>query len=466
MSLITETNAQYYSGQQVFQTIGGAGPHEFVCTFNTPLIDAPALIQTQITKLTNGNSYQVGDITGQGTLGPIVGGSGVNMIVRIDTIQPAFPGHNTGTPLTWTILQEGSGYQVGDIISFPHSPGGGGVATFEVINVPSVSPFLTSNYVITDNNGNVVPPSVYSSSNNIITITSALPAGTLLVQLSQQAVNNNYGNYEYTSLDDVINNFMVGYVGYEKILPRVNKTDVVFHAKRGLQEFSYDLLKVLKSQELSIPVSLSVPIPQDYVNYVKMSWIDDNGGKHIIYPTRVTSSPTELPIQDGDGIPTQDNFEENLNASQSLTEERWSSQQLTTNYQNDWDDDVAPGLLGQRYGLQPEEAQINGKFVINDRLGTISFTSDLVGKVIILEYISDGLAYDSDMKIPKLAEEAIYMHIIHAVLSTRRGIPEYIINRYKRERSAAYRNAKIRLSNIKTEEIAQVFRNKAKWIKH
>lgn len=466
MSLITETNAQYYSGQQVFQTIGGAGPHEFVCTFNTPLIDAPSLIQTEIVKVSNGNSYQVGDITGQGTLGPIVGGSGVNMVVRIDTIHPAFPGHNTGTPLTWTILQEGSGYQVGDIINFPHSPGGSGVAQFEVINVPSASPFLTSNYVVTDANGNVIPKSATSSLNNVITITSNLPAGIVLVQLSPEAVNNNYGNYEYTSLDDVINNFMVGYVGYEKILPRVNKTDVVFHAKRGLQEFSYDLLKVLKSQELSIPVSLSVPIPQDYVNYVKMSWIDGNGGKHIIYPTRVTSSPTELPIQDGDGIPTQDNFEENLRASQSLTEERWASQQLTTDYQNEWDDDVAPGLLGQRYGLQPEEAQINGKFVINDRLGTISFTSDLVGKVIILEYISDGLAYDSDMKIPKLAEEAIYMHIIHAVLSTRRGIPEYIINRYKRERSSAYRNAKIRLSNIKTEEIAQVFRNKAKWIKH
>lgn len=466
MSLITETNAQYYSGQQVFQTIGGAGPHEFACTFNTPLIDAPALIQTQLIKISNGNSYQAGDITGQGTLAPIAGGSGVDMIVRIDTIQPAFPGSNTGTPLTWTILQEGSGYQVGDVIRFPHSPGGPGVAQFRITHIPSVSPFLTSNYVITDANGNIVPPSAYSSSNNVITIDANLPAGTLLVQLSQQAINNNYGNYEYISLDDVINNFMVGYVGYEKILPRVNKTDVVFHAKRGLQEFSYDLLKVLKSQELSIPVSLSVPIPQDYVNYVKMSWIDDNGGKHIIYPTRVTSSPNELPIQDGEGIPTQDNFEQNLAASQSLTEERWASQKLTTNYQNDWDDDIMPSLLGQRYGLQPEEAQINGKFVINNRLGTISFTSDLVGKVIILEYISDGLAFDSDMKIPKLAEEAIYMHIIHAVLSTRRGIPEYIINRYKRERSAAYRNAKIRLSNIKIEEIAQVFRNKAKWIKH
>jgi hypothetical protein len=70
------------------------------------------------------------------------------------------------------------------------------------------------------------------------------------------------------------------------------------------------------------------------------------------------------------------------------------------------------------------------------------------------------------MLVPKMAEQAIYMHIMHGILSTRSQVPEYVINRYKKERSSALRNAKIRLSNIKTEEIAQVFRNKAKWIKH
>ena len=80
--------------------------------------------------------------------------------------------------------------------------------------------------------------------------------------------------------------------------------------------------------------------------------------------------------------------------------------------------------------------------------------------------ISDGLAADEDMKIPKFAEEAIYMHIAHAILSVRSNIPEYVINRFKKDRRAALRNAKIRLSNIKIEEIAQVFRNKSKIIKH
>ena len=278
---------------------------------------------------------------------------------------------------------------------------------------------------------------------------------------------NNYGSYIYISLDDIINNFIVAYIGAGKLIPSAKRTDIMFHAKRGLQEFSYDTLKVIKSQELTIPPSLSLAIPQDYVNYVKLSWIDDAGAKHIIYPTRVTSNPTELPIQDNTGQPTQDQAGANLLSEQSLTEERWQSQNQTNNWRpDDYKYPFNEGLIGQRYGLQPEEAQVNGKFTINERTGTFSFSSDLAGKLIILEYISDNLAYDADMKVPKMAEEAMYMHIAYSILAGRSGIPEYIVNRFKRDRSSALRNAKIRLSNIKIEEIAQVFRNKSKWIKH
>jgi len=278
---------------------------------------------------------------------------------------------------------------------------------------------------------------------------------------------NNYGSYIYISLDDIINNFIVAYIGAGKLIPSAKRTDIMFHAKRGMQEFSYDTLKVIKSQELTIPPSLSIIIPQDYVNYVKCSWVDDAGAKHIIYPTRVTSNPTELPIQDNTGEPTQDQAGNNLLSTQSLTEERWKSQDQTNNWRpDDYKYPFNEGLIGQRYGLQPEEAQVNGKFTINERTGTFSFSSDLAGKLIILEYISDGLAVDLDMKLPKMAEQAMYMHIAYSILSGRANVPEYVVNRFKRDRSSALRTAKIRLSNIKIEEIAQVFRNKSKWIKH
>ena len=60
----------------------------------------------------------------------------------------------------------------------------------------------------------------------------------------------------------------------------------------------------------------------------------------------------------------------------------------------------------------------------------------------------------------------MYKSIIYAILSTRANVPEYVVRRYKKERFAAIRAAKLRLSNIRLEEITQIFRGKSKQIKH
>jgi hypothetical protein len=55
---------------------------------------------------------------------------------------------------------------------------------------------------------------------------------------------------------------------------------------------------------------------------------------------------------------------------------------------------------------------------------------------------------------------------MYGMLSTRSNIPEHIVQRYKKEKFAETRKAKLRLSNIKLEEITQVLRGKSKFIKH
>ena len=299
------------------------------------------------------------------------------------------------------------------------------------------------------------------------------------VQLKEEAVEDNYGGYKYIKLREIINNFIVGYVGQDKLIPRVNRTDVIFHAKRGLQEFSYDTLKSIKSQELTVPDSLSLTIAQDYVNYVKLSWVDGNGVKHTIYPTQLTSSPWEAPVQSADGEIVQDNFGDNVEGTPQINE-RWQKSNpsnITGLYPNDftnpdlfmydwWGEPGGPfAWYGQRYGGEPVNMQMNGWFNIDYRRGTFNFSSDLCKKLIILEYISDGLAYDLDTKVPKLAEEAMYQHLLYSIMSTRTATAA-IAPQYKKQRYAALRNAKIRLSNIKLDEIVQVMRNKSKWIKH
>ena len=286
-------------------------------------------------------------------------------------------------------------------------------------------------------------------------------------------VEENYGSYAYITLDDIINNFLIAYVGSGKLISDVKRTDVIFHAKRGMQEFSYDTLRSIKSQELTIPPSLNVIIPQDYVNYVKISRIDANGVKHIIYPGVLNGVPYTMPVQDTEGIPVQDTFDANITGT-SIIEERWKTNEPKGNQTRDrlaslnFNDQDANSynFLGQRYGMDTANANFNGTFIMNDREGKISFSSDLVGSLILLEYISDGLAYDLDTKVPKMAEEALYAHIIHAVISTRSNQPEYVVQRLKQERFAKLRNAKLRLSNIKLEEFTKALRGQYKWIKH
>ena len=131
-----------------------------------------------------------------------------------------------------------------------------------------------------------------------------------------------------------------------------------------------------------------------------------------------------------------------------------------------YDDGTYDLVRGERYGLEPQNAQVNGSFYIDDLRGLINFSSSVSGKTIILDYISDGLGTNKEMKVHKLAEDAMYKHILCDLMSTRMNVPEYAIRRYKKDKFAAVRKAKLRLSNIKLEEITQIFRGKSKHIKH
>jgi hypothetical protein len=479
---------------------------------------------------------------------------------------------------------------------------------------------------------------------------------------------NDFGGYQFISLNEVIDNFTATYVGEGKLLQRTLRADVSFHAHRALQELSYDTLKSCKSQEIEVNPSLTMPLPHDYVNYVKLSWVDNSGIEHIIYPTSKTSNPTPI-RQNDDGdytltavgtltensatVVLDDEYPEILvgmqviapsipidgnantttanagylgitrvlstsnsggittitladelgtnveatwgtgaatNSQETLTflptyqalpglvqPTTWPSAQLNphltdatgpsdvflqeetnhivesltwdtsdpkilaasasdisdikvgmkvshkdfltgtvvtdvngayitvsntasiaaasasgevtfssgeivsdtfTNYKthkpsenniNDYQDyqnDIYWPNEGKRYGLDPQHAQINGSYYIDCVGGKIHFSSNLSGKTVILKYISDHLGTEEETVVPKLAEEAIYKWIAHGCLSAKMGVPEYIINRFKKERFAETRKAKLRLSNIKLEEITQILRGKSKQIKH
>lgn len=278
--------------------------------------------------------------------------------------------------------------------------------------------------------------------------------------------DENYGSYQFTSIKDIINNFIISYVGEDKIISKIRRTDVAFHAQRGIQEFSFDILPSVKSQEIEVGPALNFILPKDYVNYVKMVWVDGNGIERIIYPAIKTSNPLPL-LQD-------DNYEylfdeqngEIITADESVTRQRFQTRRSETQEGVGVGELLGLNHFGRRYGLDPQHAQTNGTFYIDPISNIVYFDSNMAGRIVTLKYISDGLCTDEEMVVHKFAEEALYKYIAYAILSTRANTQEYMVARFKREMVAAKRNAKLRLSNIKIEEMAQIMRGKSKQIKH
>ena len=274
---------------------------------------------------------------------------------------------------------------------------------------------------------------------------------------------SSYGNYQFTTLDSVIGAFMAVYVGEGKLISKARRADVQFHAMRAFQELSYDVFRSVKAQEIEVPNTLRMILPQDYVNYVKVTTVGNDGIEKVLYPTGKTSNPFAI-TQDGSGGYT---FADNALVEQtpSTTSSNFDSQEQFDTSTNVEDREFLFNDFGQRYGLDPEFAQANGTFFIDYLRGQIHFGSSLAGKTVVLHYISDGLGTDSEMVVHKFCEEAIYKHIAYAIVAAKANIPEYIVARLKKERFAETRKAKIRLSNIKIEEFTQVLRGISKHIK-
>ena len=288
------------------------------------------------------------------------------------------------------------------------------------------------------------------------------------------------GGYQFVSLDNIINAFMLIYVGEDKIVSRVNRTDVQFHAMRAVQELSYDVFSSIKSQEIEVPNTLKMVLPHDYVNYVKLVRVDSNGIERVLYPTGKTSNPFAI-SQDASG-----NYEFSQNATdnrlfnvdatavgdsflkeQATDSDTWTKYKDQTEVDPYSDDstDLEIDNRGRRYGLDPQHAQSNGTFFIDYQRGYIHFGSSLAGETITLKFVSDGLGTDDEMVVHKFCEEAVYKWIMYGVLSTRSNTSEHIVQRYKKEKFAETRKAKIRLSNIKIEEFTQILKGLSKPIK-
>lgn len=271
---------------------------------------------------------------------------------------------------------------------------------------------------------------------------------------------DNWGSYQYVSLSQLVNNFMLEQVGDDKLLSNIKRYNILQHFKRGIQEFNYDTLKEVKVVELELNDSLLLTLPHDFVSYVRVSVLGDDGLLRTLSKDSRTLIGTAY-LQDHE---YKILFDENgypLEANETETFKRYNSRTISK-------DDIysETDLTGPNYGLNPN-LNANGYFSIDKRKGVMSFTSNIRGRVIVLEYVSDGLEYNNgdDVMVHKLAEQALYSYVKYAILNNKYGVQEYIINRAKKDYYRDLQNANIRMLDLSGGELLILLNGRKKWLK-
>jgi len=281
------------------------------------------------------------------------------------------------------------------------------------------------------------------------------------------------GYYSRTNVKDIVNNFIIAYIGEGKVLNNIPRYEVEFWAQRGVQEFSYDVLHSEKAIEIELGDSLQFPLPQDYVSYTKITILTKDGTQKTLLPAANVSNPT-APLQSNEHTFLYDDDDNLQLPDDSVTVQRFQSADRGSEAQEYYDNNYNHenfDYYNNRFGSDPLRMNKSGTFFIDNNKGVIYFDGSFAGNgdhIITLHYISDGLVDNDDLSkvyVPKLAEDALYAHILYNLAKVRPSAAAGV-GLYKKEASAKMRNTKIRLSNYKSEEIAQVLRGKSKWIKH
>jgi hypothetical protein len=180
---------------------------------------------------------------------------------------------------------------------------------------------------------------------------------------------NTLATTAFISLNDIINNFIISYTGPGKLIPDSKRTEVIFHARRCLQEFAYETLKSkFTITDTVMPSGDKLILPNDFVTTIQVGAKPTSTDPFVVF--------TQVAYVVG-GIPVQ------------------------------------PIVNTNEFSIEYSSLTNDGKDVMHFSSNNSSFVD------FELTYLSNALTTDESAAIPKLAEEALYACMVYAILANR-----------------------------------------------
>ena len=278
---------------------------------------------------------------------------------------------------------------------------------------------------------------------------------------------DNFGQYQYMTLANLVANFIAMQTEGSPVL-NIPRYKVLLQARRAFRELYFDVTKEIKAIELEVSPTMTVTLPPDFVNYVRISWVGQHGDLYPMAENRKMNIADEY-LQDQDYNLLFDD-----NGCVLKGDGNWQAE----NVAKEPISEITEQRDFYRYSVsnfQPNKNHVNqypnGQFKVDSARGIIRFGSEVESQLIVLEYISDGLwtgcegLPESGLRIHKFCESAVYNYIYKELISFNMNVPDYEKRRAEKKWFNERRLAKRRMSKLTYDNLLQIFKGSNKWVK-
>lgn len=245
-----------------------------------------------------------------------------------------------------------------------------------------------------------------------------------------------FGGYQFLTLKNIVDEILIETTDPDSYLKNTKRSKILVAAKNGIRELNKAIKKTVFAMEITVGPKLYVPLPQDYVDWVRLS---------IVMPDfKVKPLRKNNKMQTAIGY-LQDNEYRLLYDNEGRVIKADSSNVINKKFN-------VIEFCGD-YGD-------NGEFVIDEERGIIAFSSNIEGREIVIEYISDGLQKENikeeEITIHKDLKMALEQYIYMSCISKRASVPANEKRRAKNEFLATLHKVKIDKADFDINEISRI----------
>lgn len=266
-----------------------------------------------------------------------------------------------------------------------------------------------------------------------------------------------HGKYQYVSLQEIVNDMLLLSQDDDSYLKNTKRSQILYFARQGIKLVNRQAASDVYAISFEVSPSLYFILPQDYIEYVRVSVVlglnGDNSKRLYTLDINRNMNISRGYLQDHNYEILFDN----------------NGQILTADGDN---------VYGQAYstykfcgcasgtGSKTDTSKLSeyGEFTIDERNGRIAFSSNLMEKEIVLEYVSDGLQNDlseEEITVHKYCEETIKDWIYYCCIAQRRTVPANEKQRALQRHKTTLHQSKLARANFDYQLITRVLRKKA-----